>query len=554
MPTITVSYEDLINLMDKKLSIEELREYLFLHKCLLESVVGDELSIEVNADRPDLLSVEGLARALRLFLKLEEPKEYSTTKGLVKVRVDPSVLEFRPFILCAIVRNVHLSDEAVKQVMMLQEKLHLTYCRGRMKASIGIHDMKHIWNEIVYAAYPPSQIRFIPLNEEVEMDGYEILTKTEKGREYAHILKGFSKYPLLHDAKGRVMSMPPIINANVTKVIPSTTDVFIDVTGIDMKVVSNVLNIICTSLIERGGFIGSVEMLYPDRVFDSPILQSMEFKVDLSEASDLIGVKIDVEEARQCLSRLGYFTYKVDNNTIRAYPPPYRCDLLHAVDVMEDIAIGYGFDRLPPITFASTNLGRELEISIFSAKLRELMVGLGFQEVRNYMLTSEEILFNNMKLIPTPVVTLENPISREYTCLRNQLLPGLLEFLSNNKHASLPQRILECDDVVEVDKEKPTRTRNVRKLACAILDYKVGYEDIQAVLYALLRNLNFKEWTGEAINHPSFITGRASALYMKGRAIAILGEIHPHVLCSFKLENPVAAFELNIYELLSLKD
>ncbi|RLF10754.1 MAG: phenylalanine--tRNA ligase subunit beta [Thermoprotei archaeon] len=553
MPTITTSYDDLTSLIGKEVTIEELSECLFLHKCLVESVVDDEVTIEVNADRPDMLSAEGIARALRLFMGLEGPRGYSAIRGPVKVKVDSSVLEVRPFILCAVVRGVKLSEEAVRQVMMLQEKLHLTYCRRRMKVSIGVHDLKAVGNEIIYAALPPSQIRFTPLDEVEEMSGDEILTKTEKGREYAHLLRGFQRYPLLYDSEGRVLSMPPIINGNLTRVSSSTTDILLDVTGVDMEAVSKVLNVMALNLAERGGVIESVEVAYPDRLLNPPFLSPIGVEVDLVEASKLIGIEVNVKEAEACLTKMGYFVEKVDDRSIRAWAPPYRCDILHAVDIIEDIAIGYGYDKLSPLIPPSTQVGKELEVTVFSSKIRELMIGFGFQEVLSYVLTSEEVLFHNMLLNPGSAVILENPVSRDYTCLRNWLLPLLLEFLSHNRHAPLPQRIFECGDVVVIDEDKPTKTRMIRKIACAICDREVGYEDVQAVLYSLLRNLGFEEWSVEAEDHPSFIKGRVAWLVVKGSKVALLGEINPAVLSSFRLENPVAAFELDVSKLLELK-
>jgi len=552
VPTITVSYRDLCSLVGRDLTVDEVSQALFLHKCLVESAVGDELSIEVNADRPDMLSAEGLARALRLFMGLEEPKLYEAVDGDVVIKVDPSVLNVRPYIMSAVVRGVKLSEEAVRQIMTLQEKLHLTYCRRRSKVSIGVHDLDAVSHKITYAALKPDEIRFVPLDEEEEMAGREILERTEKGREYAHLLRGFDRYPLLYDSEGKVLSMPPIINSVITKVTERTRNILLDVTGTDELMVSRVLNVMALNLAERGGVIEYVTVEYPDRRVKAPLLDPLEVEVDLAEASKLIGVDLTPGLAGEALKRMGYIVKGLKGSKLTALAPPYRCDILHPVDVVEDIAVGYGYDKLTPIRPPVTEVGRELGITRLSSKARELMIGLGYQEVSSYVLTSEEVLFNKMRLPYREAVVLENPVSSEYTCLRTWLTPILLDFLSRNKHVAYPQRVFECGDVVILDEEAPTSTRVERRLAAALCDREAGYEDIQAALYALLKGLGLKGWVVEPEEHPSFIEGRVASLRLRGFKVAVLGEVHPEVLRAFNLEMPTACFELNLTLLLKL--
>jgi len=550
VPTITVSLRDLNRLVGRELSVDELSELLFTHKCLVEGVVGDEVHVEVNADRPDMLSAEGLARALRLYMGLEEPRMYAAGDSDVRVRVDPSVEGVRPYIGSAVIRGVELDEEAIRQIMSLQEKLHLTYCRGRAKASIGVHDLDAVSHEITYAALSPDEIRFVPLDEEVEMTGREVLERTEKGREYGHLIRGFDRYPLLFDSKGRVLSMPPIINSSLTKVTERTRNVLLDVTGVDEGVVERVLTIMALNIAERGGVVERVEVAYPGRSLRTPSLTPMEVSVDLEEASRLIGVEVTPSVAEEALRRMGYLVKGLEGSRLTVLAPPYRCDILHPVDVVEDIAIGYGYDRLQPVRPPVTEVGRELDVTRLSCKARELMVGLGFQEVASYMLTSEAVLFDRMRLGRGGAVVLENPVSSEYTCLRTWLTPVLLEFLSHNKHVPYPQRVFECGDVVLLDDARPTMTRSERRLAAALSDRRAGYEDVQAALYSLLRGLGVEGWGVKPLSHPSFIEGRAASLTLDGVELAILGEVHPEVLEAFSLEMPVACFELNLSALL----
>lgn len=551
MPTVTISLSDLTSLLGRELSLEELESSLFLHKCLVERVEGDELSIEVNADRPDMLSAEGIARALKLFMGLERPRKYEAAEGDVVVRVDPSVLKVRPFILCALIRDVKLSDEAVRQLMLLQEKLHSTYCRNRAKASIGLHDMDAVGHELIYTALPPREIRFTPLGEVEEMSGDEVLERVEKGREYAFLLKGLDRYPLLRDSEGRVLSMPPIINGSLTKVTPSTRNLFIDVTGVDFETVSRALNIVALNAAERGGFLEKVEVVYPDRLLTSPLLDASSIRLELSLINGLLGLNLSMKEVVASLEKMGYVATSSED-VVEAQPPPYRCDILHPVDVVEDVAIGYGYDKIAPIRPPRTQMGSLLNVTRLIERVRDVMIGLGFQEVVSYTLTSPEALSRNMLLERVDAVTLENPISHDYSCLRTWLIPILLSFLSYNRHVELPQKIFECGDVVLLDPLSSTSTRVEKRLAAAICDRKVGYEDIQAYLYALLHNLGLQAWSIKPLNHPSFIEGRGASLVVEDAEVAMLGEIHPAVLARFELQNPTACFELSLTKLLEL--
>ncbi|MCX8204214.1 MAG: phenylalanine--tRNA ligase subunit beta [Candidatus Nezhaarchaeota archaeon] len=551
MPTVTIDSRELLAMLRGSVSLNELMDILFFHKCLVESVNGWNITIEVTADRPDMLSIEGIARALKLFLGLEEPRKYEVLDGNVTISVDPLVFNSRPFILSAIIRGVSLSEGLIQQLMVFQEKLHLTYCRRRSKAAIGLHDLDTVGHRIIYTALPPSDIRFIPLGEEREMSGDEILMYTEKGREFSFLFKGFDRYPLLLDERGRALSMPPIINCSSTKVTPLTKNLFIEVTGTDFGTVSQALNVVALNVLERGGVLEKVKVLYPDRHISSPILDTQVQYVELSYINNCLGLSLTEEEVVSCLKRMGHIA-TAHRGTVEVHPPPYRCDILHAIDIVEDVAIGYGFNRIIPERPPRTQVGSLLNITKLTNVARELMVGLGFQEILNYTLTAIEVISLNASLSIEDVVVLENPISSEYACLRNWLIPILLNFLSRNKHARLPQKVFECGDVVYADPSSPTSTRVERKLAAAICSNKVGYEDVQSCLYALLRNLGFSEWFIEPISHPCFIEGRSARIKVNEDEVAILGETHPEVLVLFGLESPVACFELNLSKVLSL--
>lgn len=553
MPTITIDYNDLCQLLGKRLDLDRIAQDLAAIKCEIESIEGTEITIEVTPDRPDLFSTAGIAVALGGLRGDERglPK-VKVKRGEVVVMVDKDVVSIRPFAGFSEVRGLQLSDEAVRQIMQLQEKLHETYCRKRRRVSIGIHDRGAIAPLIRYTALRPDEIRFIPLDERREMTGSEILSLTSKGVQYGSIIKDFDRYPLILDENGVVLSMPPIINSIHTVVTPSTRNVFVDVTGTDRVLVDDVLAVVTLALVRRGEEVRTVKVIQPDEVVWTPKLIPTERELDLERVKDVLGIPLSATEVENLLLKMRYGISLRERGRLRVLVPPGRRDVLHEIDLIEDVLMGYGYNRVKPETPSIATIGGENEIVEVTRKARDLMVGLGFQEVVSYMMTNKKLMFTKMRLKPERVVEVENPASLTYSILRNWLLPCLLEFLSVNRHHAYPQRIFECGDIVAIDERMETRTKSVRKLAAAMASSKVGYEDIQAVLYSLLPNLGIDGWTIRAAKHGSFIDGRCASVLVGGRSLCILGEIDPEVISNFELEMPVAGFEMDISRIFEL--
>ncbi|MCZ2845306.1 MAG: phenylalanine--tRNA ligase subunit beta [Candidatus Bathyarchaeota archaeon] len=554
MPTITISYEDLINLLGEKLSLKKIEETLFLTKCQVESLTSNEITIEVMADRPDLLSAEGISRELKGILGFEKGlKKYKVGRSNVKINVESTVEIVRPFISSSVIKGVTLNDESVRQVMQLQEKLHLTYCRNRRKVSIGIHDFDTIEGDIFYAGVPPDRIRFVPLDEEEEMNGIEILENIPKGREYGHIIKNFPRYPLLYDSKGDVLSLPPIINGIVTKITENTKNILLDVTGTDPDLVEFVNNIMASNIFERGGKIEAVEISKKDETRFVPKLDSQSIKFRIDFTNEILGLKLNKTQIINSLEKMRYGIKTIGKNYLEVSIPPYRADILHEIDIIEDVALGYGYNRLGPEMPLIPTIGIDREINSYIRKACNIMIGLGFQEVLNYILTNREYLFEKMAIQNSDVVELENPLTSEYSTLRNSLLPGLINFLSYNKHISYPQNIFECGDVVIYNESEPTKTSNSKRLTAALCDYRISYEDIQSSLYSFLKNMGIKKWILERTENPSFIKGRVASIYIEGikNPMGIIGEINPIILNNFEIENPIATFEIKLEEMMN---
>ena len=516
-------------------------------KCEVESVAGDELFIEVTSDRPDMLCAEGIARELRGIIGLETGLvSYKVRRGDLTVKVEKSVSDVRPYIAGALVRNLRFTDDFVKQIMQLQEKLHLTYCRNRTKVSVGIHDAEKVTHELTYAGVEPNDIRFTPLGEEREMNGNEVLECTAKGREYGWIIKDCPRYPMLYDSEKKVLSMPPILNGIVTQVTPETSDLVLDVTGTDMKLVNFVNNILVSSLAERGGTVEAARIIYSDKTIPTPDLRPFSKQLSLQFVNDTLGLDLQVREVAALLKRMRYGVKSVTKNRLTAIVPAYRVDIMHTIDLVEDLAIAYGYNKLLPTMPLTATVGSEREITKLTRKIRDLMVGLGFIEVLNYTMTGRQVVFEKMNMPIGGEVEVANPLSSDFAVLRSWLMPGLLNFLSSNKHVSYPQRIFECGDVVVIDETMPTKTLAKRSVGAVACDHTVSYEDIQATMYSLLRNAGSNFWQLQKTEHPSFIKGRVAAIAVMNKEVGIIGEIHPQILENYNIENPVAAFELDL--------
>ncbi|MEM0231810.1 MAG: phenylalanine--tRNA ligase subunit beta [Candidatus Methanomethylicaceae archaeon] len=538
MPKINIDINDLKNLLKMEIKENELFEILSLLKCEVETIINNKITIEVTSDRPDLFSCEGIARAIKIYLKGYEWEPKILNSESIKLFVDKSVENIRPYIVAVAIKGVELNEEAIIQIMQLQEKLHSTYCSNRKKGSIGIYDLDKVSPPLYYKALNPKEINFIPLGYSKVMNGFDILKYTSKGMEYSWILEGKDKFPLLYDSKGIVLSMPPIINSEDTKVTENTKNIIIDVTGIDENIINSCLNIMSTSILERGGSIQFFEIVYENRKIKTPNLNSIKTKLNINTVNKVLGLNLNSEEIIKLLSKMGH---KVSNN-FEIISPPYRIDILHEIDLIEDIAIALGLNNIPPEIPKIATIGKPLKNSRIRARIRDLMIGMGFQEVITYILSSRNILEEKSLMKKREFVEIINPISSEYAVLRDCLIPKLLYFLSRNLHQPYPQRIFEYGDVVYIEEGKAKISTH---LAAVIADYKVSYEDIQAIVVSLFKNLS-KNISFKPYNDMPFIEGRAAKIILEGMEIGVVGEISPKVIINFGLETPVGAFECEI--------
>lgn len=512
----------------------------------IEDIRKDEFHIEISPNRPDLLSYHGFKRSFLSFLgKKTGMKNYKLNKPgkKYKVYIDSSVRDVRPYTACAIVKGLRLDNEKIKEIIELQEKLHLTIGRKRKKAAIGIYPLEDISLPIKFKALEPDKIKFIPLGMNKELSGLEILQRHPTGIEYSHLLSGKIRFPVFIDSENKILSMPPIINSQSTgKVREKTRDVFIECSGSDFFVLEKCLNIIVTTLAEMGGKIyktrlkgmkGKTKSITPD-------FTPEEMEISLEKTQKLLGINLNEKELKKLLEKMG-LEYNKGNVKI----PAWRVDLLHEVDLIGDVAIAYGYDNFIPEIPKIPGIGKENPKESAKRKIAEILSGLGFLEVSNYHLTNKKEQCENMGMNENSHINLKES-KTEYDLLRENLSHKALKVLSENIGSEYPQKIFEIGKIFDSRNGKIHEKESL----CMAISPGNFTEIKQSITYLFkmlnLKNLKFKE---PEIPEKCFVNGRTAEI-LSEKLIGSIGEIHPKILQNWKIKMPVALLEIDIEDLL----
>ncbi len=553
MPTIEISLRDISGLLGKDLDIDELERRLEYAKGEIENVEGDRVKVEIaDTNRPDLWSAEGIAREIKGSLSKEGGMaRYKIGRSGLKVKVDRDLKGIRPRTVCAVVKGLKVTEEVLFQIIQLQEKICETFGRKRRDVALGIYDYNRIKPPVYFRACEPDKISFVPLDFDREMNLRQILLNHPKGREYGDLLKGFKRYPVFIDSERNVLSMPPIINSEYTgKVSRFTKDVFIECSGFEMRFLSVALDTMVAALADRGGKIESVEVEYPGEKITTPSMEPGRITVDLGMVRKMSGIDLGGSKVKELLERAGYDVKMKGEKFILRYPS-YRQDIMHSSDVIEDIIIRYGYNNIEPVVPDLPTRGSVSEMNRFSDAVRDLMIGAGGQEILSYYLTNKNHMIERMDMKKMDCIEVENPVSDNWSIFRTWLIPSLMEFLSRNKNREYPQKIFEIGEVVLVDREAETRSRNPTRVAWAVAGKSAGFTSVKQVLDFVMNSLEIEYEIGET-DHPSFIPGRAGRVYVSGKGVAYMGEVSPKVLDNWNIEQPVSCFELNLTDLFSL--
>ncbi|MBW2996092.1 phenylalanine--tRNA ligase subunit beta [Candidatus Woesearchaeota archaeon] len=549
MPTISFQYKDLKNLVGDEIPIDKLAELLEYGKIELDSYdeETDEISVTAgDTNLPYLWSVEGIARLIKGLIGKEKgiPKLEVFKKPEHKLIVDKSVKNVRPFIAAFVAKGGKVDDNSIKQMIDLQEKFCAGYGRKRKKVAIGVYNYKKIKFPISYKATEPESIKFIPLEYKKEMTQQEILDDHPTGKEYAWILEGMQKYPLLIDANNEVLSFPPIINSNYSgKIEMGDEELFFEATGEDLDSVLLAANIFAQAFYERGFAIESVDVEYPDKEHDkiiTPFLFDETIRISLSQVRELLGLNLKEEEIKKLLGKI---QYEYNKGIVKI--PNYRRDIMHPVDVIEDIAIAYGYKNIEMHHMEAYTVGRTFPIVEFVDKVRELMVGAGYQELMSAILSNKEVLFEKMNVKEFSLIELKEYMSERYSVLRNWIMPVLMDVLSKNKSREYPQKVFE-EGLVSVKKDE--KAVDYHRIAAVSAHANADYTEARQAFDFIMKNLGV-EYEVVDVEHSSFMEGRVGRAIVNDKKVAYIGEINPQVLKNFDLTVPVCGFELNLSEL-----
>jgi len=540
-----------------------------------DSQASDEIiyKIDVPANRYDLLCLEGIARALRVFLEREKPPTYSLApaakpqKMVISQQNPPHI---RPVVVCAVLRNIKFDDRSYKSFIDLQDKLHQNICRKRTLVSIGTHDLDKIEGPFTYAALPPKDIKFIPLKTDKEMDGNQLMQYLDHDlqlKKYLSIIRDSPVYPVILDNRKKVLSLPPIINGEYSKMSANTTNVFIEVTATDFTKADIVLNIMCTMFAQycaKPFTIEPVEVVGLDgksAMFPNVSSREMEASVDYIVSS--IGAKIPADQVARILSKMSLSATlnSNNNNTVKVAIPCTRSDILHACDIMEDVAIAYGYNNLVKEIPRTLTYGKQQPLNKLTDLLRGEVAMAGYSEALTLSLCSRE---ENFKFLNKPedssAVSIANPSTLEFQVARTSLLVGILKTVSHNRKSPLPIKVFEISDIVLQTKEKDVGATNKRNLCALHCGHTSGFEVVHGLLDTLLLALGCK-WKGIAqkddpkgtkyyelkpSSDATYFEGRRADIMIDGKKVGVVGTIHPQVLASYHIPNPCAALEFCI--------
>jgi len=539
MPTINVYKWRLLN--ELKINESKLEDLLFNLKSEMKPIDQDHIEIEINNDRPDLLFVYGIIRSIKGLLKRELGEaKYSVKNSEYSFEVKE--VKSRPYALAAIIEGVKLDEELLKELIQFQEKLHITIGRKRKKVAIGIHDLRKIDSKKILYTTVNLDYKFVPLNSSKEMSVKEVLESTDQGKEYGNISLFDNKMPAIMQDDGQILSLPPVINSEKTRLGTSTTDLFIDVTGTSLDAVISTLDILVTNLAEMGGKIGEVKVIspYTDK---SPILRHSKVNITIEYINQVLGTQIQKQDVIEYL-KMARFDVNDLGKELEVIIPPYRSDILAPIDLTEEVAMTVGYSYLSPSAYKIESMGLLSDKTKITRVIRDLSIGASFTEIFTFVLTNDSLLNDEF-------VKIVNPITVDYDAIRNSLIPTMLQFLSKNQHSRMPIRVFEVGESIVKSEDNDTGYENKLNAVYAIMDSKVSFEDLQSPVHYILTSLGLNvEYKKEKNNY--LIEGRTAGIYCQDKRIGVIGEIKPEILEKMKIEYPIMISEIYLDEIKKL--
>ncbi len=568
MPTITIFKQDLEGLLAgpgearQLLTIEQLEESLMLVKGELKGQNPDtgELRIELqDSNRPDLWCCEGIARQIRVKRQGSLAKYdflRTSPKPAKRLDVAPGLEGIRPYVAACAATGYRVTQEGLAQLIQTQEKLAEMFGRKRRTVSIGLYRLAAIEFPVIYDLVKPDEATFTPLGMDTVMTLGEMLLVHPKGLEFGGILAGQNRLPFLRDAKNQALSFPPIINSReVGEVLVGDDALFVEVTGTDLSMVVLTLNIFAANLADRGAVIEPIEVRYPYKTaLGKAVITPQDLgkprKLPVSTIEQALGQDLGVHDVAKSLTAYGY-AVTTSGKGLRVMPPFYRQDLMHAMDIVEDVAISRGYSDFSPVMPSQFTVGGLSRIEEFSDRIRALMVGMGFQEIISNILGSPQDLCDAMRLEGTEwgkLVEVDNVMSQNFSALRQWILPSLLRVETASNRAFYPHRLFEAGEVARPDPTQSVGSRTVTLLGGLIAHADAHFSEAHSCLDTLFYYMN-QTYGLEPIQHPSFLAGRVGGIVSGGRQVGVIGELHPEVLERWQIAVPAVAFEIDLTEL-----
>jgi len=568
MPTITIFKQDLEGLLiepggvRQSITIEQLEESLMLVKGELKGQNPDtgELRIELqDSNRPDLWCCEGIARQMRVKRQGSLAKyDFLRTprKPVKQLDVAPGLEGIRPYVAACAATGYRVTREGLAQLIQTQEKLAEMFGRKRRTVSIGLYRLTAIKFPVTYDLVKPDEATFTPLGMDTVMTLGEMLLVHPKGLEFGGILAGQNRLPYLRDAKNLALSFPPIINSReVGEVLVGDDALFVEVTGTDLSMVILTLNIFAANLADRGAVIEPIEIRYPyktalGKAVITPQDLGKSRKLPVSTIEQALGQELKAHDVAKSLTAYGY-AVTTSGKGLRVMPPFYRQDLMHAMDIVEDVAISRGYSEFLPVMPSQFTVGGLSRIEEFSDRIRALMVGMGFQEIISNILGSPQNLRDAMRLEGTEwgkLVEVDNVMSQNFSALRQWMLPSLLRVETASNRAFYPHRLFEAGEVARPDPTQSVGSHTVTLLGGLIAHADAHFSEAHSCLDTLFYYMN-QTYGLEPIQHPSFLAGRVGGIVSGGRQVGVIGELHPEVLERWQIGVPAVAFEIDLTEL-----
>ncbi len=540
MPTSVHDKAYLRALIGRSIKEEKIEKAIDALGMNIERQNAKEIEVEFQANRPDLISTVGLARALRYYMDRKSSFKYEAKgKSGIVVKADRKVDKLRPYITCLVAKNLNFTNSSFLDLINFIEKFTDTFGRRRKKIAVGLHDLDKLVPPISYTLASDEKFSALGIGEKSYS---EILETTEKGKAYKDLCTTGDAFCVLKDQAG-TMALIPVINSERTKITEHTKNIFVDITGTNSYFVNKAADLLACNFIDMGAKVYTVEVREGNTIKEAPKMETTQINVGLNLFKEEIGVfTLAFNNVIVLANKMGIEAALVGKE-IRFTVPPYRLDIMNDQDIIEDVAVAYGYDYIQPFPIVSLSQGKLDPLEERNNVLREIMAGLGFFETMNSFVTNEDTNYAKMRLKPdSEYVRIKNAKTETITMLRSWLLPSLLSNLAKSQHESLPHKIFELDMTFTVRNGKPKETYH---LAGVLSDSTVDLNEIKAIVEGVGKALS-ADLEVKAAQHNSFIDGRCGNILIKGKPKGVFGEIQPEVLENFGIGMPTVAFEIEL--------